>query len=96
MSKVNKTEFVRKLAKKTGMNPSECSKFVSSFTSLVMDLVEDGNSVQLKGFGTFKSVHFNGRKGRNPNTGEKVYIQERNYPVFRSGSSFRHQVRKAD
>lgn len=87
---------MRKLSQKTGMSTRECAAFVSSFTSLVMDLVEEGNAVQLKGFGTFKTVHFNGRNGHNPNTGEKVYIRERNYPVFRSGSSFRQQVRKVE
>lgn len=93
--RIIKPDLVKELSKRTGFSQARCSYFISEFTHMVMDLVEENHDVQIKGFGTFKTTYLKGRKGRDPNTGEQIHISGRKRPVFRPGTSFVRRIRTA-
>jgi len=55
--------------------------------------LEKGDSVSLIGFGTFKVVDRKARKGRNPQTGEEIYIAARKSPKFVAGKALKEAVK---
>lgn len=53
-----------------------------------------GNRVEIRGFGSFKSVCRPPRNSRNPKTGASVKVPERHQPHFKAGCVLSHVVNK--
>lgn len=58
----------------------------------MLDSLSKGEKVEIRGFGSFKVKHREGRKGRNPKTGESIYIEEKKVPFFKAGKELRERV----
>ncbi len=69
-----KTEIVDRVAESTGVSKSDVSKVLDRMLQEVRANLDAGESVTLRGFGTFKVTETAARKGRNPATGEAMDI----------------------
>ena len=58
------------LAKKAGLKDEQ----VKALTDAITKITKSGDSIILKGFGTFKTVTKAARTGRNPITGDEISI----------------------
>ncbi len=70
----------------------ECGLVVDTLFSSIMEALEQGNSIEIRGFGTFKVRERKARMGQNPKTGESVAIPARRIPVFTPSRIFRNRV----
>ena len=61
--------------------------------SSITKALEKGDSVSLIGFGTFKVAERKARKGRNPQTGEEIYIAASKVPKFVAGKALKEAVK---
>jgi DNA-binding protein HU-beta len=52
-----------------------------------------GNEVRLTGFGKFSAVQRSARQGRNPRTGERMYIAAKSVPKFSPGAELKKAAR---
>ena len=50
--------------------------------------------IELRNFGVFEIKKRKARKARNPRTGEKVQVKEKNVVVFKSGKALVDALRK--
>jgi integration host factor subunit beta len=48
-----------------------------------------GDRVELRGFGAFSVKNRPARIGRNPRTGQKVEVDEKHVPFFKTGKEMR-------
>jgi integration host factor subunit beta len=54
--------------------------------------LQEGDRIEIRGFGSF-SLHFRApRVGRNPKTGEKVELSGKHVPHFKPGKELRERV----
>lgn len=83
-----KNELIDRIAKEGGYTKVVVSDIVERLISCVEETVTSGESVQMRGFGTFSLKERAARTGRNVHTGEKVKIEKRKVPVFTPGKSF--------
>ncbi len=60
------------LARETGMDHRGAQKCVKAFFEGVAEALEEGETVTLRGFGSFKPVWLKDRHGRNPQTGAAI------------------------
>lgn len=81
------------LADKTKLTKKQISDTLETFMSAVMSTVKKGDSATFTGFGTFKPMKRQARKGRNPQTGAELKIPARTVPVFRPGKEFKEMVK---
>ena len=56
------------------------------------DALEQGQRIEIRGFGSFGVTRRNPRLGRNPRTGQSVVIPERRVPHFKPGKALRDAV----
>ena len=56
------------------------------------DALEQGQRIEIRGFGSFGVTRRNPRLGRNPRTGQSVAIPERRVPHFKPGKALRDAV----
>jgi len=89
---MTKAEVANLLMEKTGLARNEAYDAVEIFLDSVKRALQTGEKVSLVGFGTFLVKQKNARNGRNPRTGEQIFIEEKRVVVFKPGKSFRESV----
>ena len=81
---MTKAELIEKMAKEAGI-PKTTAKiaFDSVFDEIKKGLNQRSHEVTLVGFETFKNVYRETRRGRNPQTGEKIKIKGDSVVTFK-------------
>ena len=94
---MTKSDLVTKIYGEIGpqLTKMECSDVVNTLFSTITEALEQGNSIEIRGFGTFKVRERKARIGQNPNTGESVTVPARRVPVFTPSKIFRNRVDQA-
>jgi nucleoid DNA-binding protein len=89
---MNKGDLVNEVSKilKT---KKEAQAAVDCVISSITNALENGDSVSLIGFGTFKVADRKARQGRNPKTGEEMYIPASKVPKFKAGKALKDAVK---
>lgn len=67
---------------------------LDAFIETVSETLAQGDSVQLIGFGSFKTSERKARSGRNPRTGETVSIPAKRVPSFTAGNALKEAVQR--
>ena len=90
-----KSELVQKIADK---NPHlylrDVENIVNAILGEITEALADGNRVELRGFGAFSVKNRPARIGRNPRTGEKVQVEEKWVPFFKTGKELRERINR--
>ena len=88
-----KSELVQRLA---AANPHLYQRDVENIVNAILEEIasalEEGNRVELRGFGAFSVKHRPARTGRNPRTGESVDVEEKWIPFFKTGKELRERL----
>lgn len=90
---MNKTQLIDVISDKTDISKTQAKAVLESTLSAITESLQEGEQVQLVGFGTFKVNRRNARTGRNPQTGEEIKIAAANVPAFVSGKALRDAVK---
>ena len=91
---MNKTELVASVAEKAGLTKKDSEKAVNAVLEAVTESLQQGDKVQLVGFGTFEVRERKARKAKNPQTKEDITIPETKVPAFKAGKGFKEVVAK--
>lgn len=91
---MNKAELITAVAEKTGLSKKDCEKAVNATFETIMANLEDGEKVQLVGFGVFDVKERGIRIGRNPKTKEEIEIPATRVPMFKAGKALKEAVAK--
>ena len=90
---MTKAELVEKMADDSGITKVAAAAALDSFTANVAKaLKKKDGKVTLVGFGTFMKVRRKARKGRNPQTGEKIKIKGRSVVKFKAGKTLKDKI----
>ena len=74
------------------MSKADATKAVDSIFDNITSSLQGGNEVRLVGFGTFSAAQRKATTGRNPRTGETIYIPARKQPKFKAGKALKEAV----
>lgn len=91
---MNKTELVAAIAEKAELSKKDAEKALKAFTETVAETLQNGDKIQLVGFGTFEVSERAAREGRNPKTGETMPIAASKTPKFKAGKALKDEVNK--
>ena len=90
---MTKSELILRLAE---LNPHlfqrDIEKIVGTIFDEITEALARGDRVELRGFGAFSIKRRNARTGRNPRTGESVYVDEKFIPFFKTGKQLRERL----
>ena len=89
---MTKADIVRQIAQATGLTKTDTAAVVDGFIESVVDALQSGEHIEIRGFGTFKAVSRAPRTGRNPRTGSEVKISRRRAPIFKPSKELRARV----
>ena len=89
---MNRTQLIDIVAKKSGMTKKETELLVTIIFEVIVETVARGDRVTLVGFGSFEARERKARYGRNPQTGERLYIPPSRIPTFSVGNFFKNKT----
>lgn len=89
---MTKTDIINIVSEGTGLTRIETSAVVDGFLATIGYALQTGDSVTLRGFGSFRTVRRNERVSRNPKTGKVMHVPERTSPVFKASSELKKNV----
>lgn len=93
---MNKTELTVTMADKLNKPKKEVEEFLNAFTDTVTETLQNGDKIQITGFGTFEIRERAARKGRNPrNPQQEIDIPASKAPVFKAGKSLKEAINEA-
>ena len=89
---MNKGDLINEVAKLVSTK-KEAQEAVDCIFSNILGALKKRDTVQISGFGSFKVSKRQARKGRNPQTGEEIYIKARIVPKFVAGKALKDAVK---
>ncbi|MEH7217892.1 HU family DNA-binding protein [Bacillus toyonensis] len=90
---MNKTELIKQVAQEANLTQKDATASVQAVLDQITQALAKGDSVQLIGFGTFEVRERSARIGRNPQTGEEMFIPGGKTPAFKAGKSLKEAVK---
>lgn len=90
---MNKETLIKNIAGKTGLSKKDIGTVIESFQVEVAEALQNGDKVQLIGFGSFEPRKRAARKGRNPQTGEEIEIPETTVPAFKASNKLKEAIK---
>jgi integration host factor subunit beta len=88
-----KSELIATLASENPhLTQRDIERVVGVILERMIEALEGGGRVELRGFGAFSVRSRPARAGRNPRTGEAVAVHAKNVPFFKSGKELRARL----
>jgi len=90
---MNKSELIEALAEKKMQLPvREAASITNTIIDTMTEALANGDSIEIRGFGSFVVKHYDSYTGRNPKTGEKIKVAPKKLPFFKVGKDLRERV----
>jgi DNA-binding protein HU-beta len=80
---MNKAQLIAKIAAEAYITQLAAGRALDALLCAIEETLVSGESMSLKGFGTFSVREREAREGRNPRTGEKMTVDARRIAKFK-------------
>ena len=91
---MNKAELIAAVAEKANLSKKDAEKAVNAAIDAVTAALQNGDKVQIVGFGAFDVKERAARIGRNPQTKKEIKIPASKVPQFKAGKALKDAVAK--
>ena len=89
---MNKSELIEALAQELKMPVRQASSILNTILEAMMESLERGDSIEIRGFGSFVVKTYKPYTGRNPKTGEQITVRPKKLPFFKVGKDLKERV----
>lgn len=89
---MTKADIIELVAKRSDLPKKQAEMVVNTVLMSVVEALDAGEKVELRGFGSFRMKMREARTARNPKTGEKVQVEQKKVPYFRAGKELRELI----
>ena len=89
---MTKADLVEKIAAQVDLSKKDSEIVVNTVFRSIVSALAQGDKVELRGFGSFRTRARESRIGRNPKTGDKVEVPEKKVPFFKPGKNLKKLV----
>ena len=89
---MNKLELISALKRDAKISKIEAARVVQIFFDSMADAMGRGKRVEIRGLCSFYVKKYKSYVGRNPKSGEKVTVQPKKLPFFKSGKELKERV----
>ena len=85
ISNVTKSDLINVLSKKHQTTKVLADLAVNTVLDSIAQSLQEGNRVEIRGFGTFEMRRYEAYQGRNPQTGQTIQVAAKKLPFFKAG-----------
>jgi integration host factor subunit beta len=92
---MTKSELIETVASRVNsFSRKDLEIIIDTLFDSMSDSLSKGEKVEIRGFGSFKIKERDGRQGRNPKSGENIYIESKRVPFFKAGKEIKERINK--
>ncbi len=92
---MTKSELIETVASSVNnFSRKDVEVIIDTLFESMSDSLSRGEKVEIRGFGSFKIKQRDGRQGRNPKSGENIYIEPKKVPFFKAGKEIKERINK--
>jgi integration host factor subunit beta len=91
---MNKSELIEALAEEIKVPIREAASVANTIIDTMSEALAKGDSIEIRGFGSFIVKEYDSYTGRNPKTGDKIKVSPKKLPFFKVGKELREKVNK--
>jgi integration host factor subunit alpha len=89
---LTKDHVIESIYNQCGYSKRKSTKLVESLLEIIKATLGSGENVLITGFGKFSVKEKDQRKGRNPRTGETLFLRQRRVVTFRCSPLLRDKM----
>ena len=89
---MNKSELIERLAEKSQLGHLQAEDVVNLMFDQMRNSLAQGRRIEIRGFGSFTVKDYESYWGRNPKTGEKIWVSPKRLPAFKVGKELRERL----
>ena len=93
---MTKAELVEDVARAAELTKKDAERLVEIVFESIIDTLNQGEKIELRGFGSFRVRERGARRGRNPKTGDPVDIPAKRVPYFKPGKELKELINEDD
>ena len=86
-------EFIQKIQENVSTNGERTAELVEMTTAIIANILAEGDSLAIKGFGTFEVKKKEERISVNPATGNRWMIPPKLVPGFKPGTIMKEKLK---
>ena len=91
---MNKSDLIRVIANKANLTIKDATAAFEGFLDAITETLNEGEKIQISGFGSFELKSKGARDGFNPKTHEAIKIAPSKTPVFKFGKAYKDSFNK--
>jgi integration host factor subunit beta len=89
---LTKADLIEEVLRITELPRKESEIIVETVFDSIIESLQKGEKIEIRGFGSFRTRQRRGRVGRNPKTGEKVEVPAKKIPFFKPSKELKDFV----
>ncbi|MBX3267895.1 MAG: HU family DNA-binding protein [Acidobacteria bacterium] len=89
---MTKADLVERVAVEAELTKKDAEQLVEIVLDSIIHSLNEGEKIELRGFGSFRIRERNSRKGRNPKTGAAVDIPAKRVAYFKPGKELKELI----
>jgi integration host factor subunit beta len=92
---LTKADLIEEVLRITELPRKESETIVETIFDSIIQSLQHGQKIEIRGFGSFRTRERRGRVGRNPKTGAKVEVPAKKIPFFKPSKELKDFVNGA-
>src|SRR5215475_9608922 len=93
---LTKADLIEEVLRVTELPRKESETIVETIFESIIESLQKGEKIEIRGFGSFRTRERRGRIGRNPKTSEKVEVPAKKIPFFKPSKELKDFVNNSN
>jgi integration host factor subunit beta len=93
---LTKADLIEEVLRISELPRKESETIVETIFESIIEALQKGDKIEIRGFGSFRTRQRRGRVGRNPKTGAKVDVPPKKIPFFKPSKELKDFVNNSD
>ncbi len=93
---LTKADLIEEVLRITELPRKESETIVETIFDSIIQSLQQGQKIEIRGFGSFRTRERRGRVGRNPKTGAKVEVPAKKIPFFKPSKELKDFVNNTE
>lgn len=92
---ITKSELIEHISESLKIPTGKAEQIVNCVFDSMVKALQEGEGIEIRGFGSFTVREYKAYEGRNPRTGETVFVAPKRLPFFKVGKDLRERVNRS-
>jgi integration host factor subunit beta len=93
---LTKADLIAEVERITELKRTDSEVIVETIFENIIQALQKGDKIEIRGFGSFRTRDRRGRVGRNPKTGAKVDVPAKKIPFFKPSKELKDFVNNSN